>query len=192
MPPIPPAPRGQPEGQHPPPFLAAYPEKLPKQLKVSLFPLDITEKHIFTRGQFNAAIQPQLDAKSPLAIWAAAFMEATFQKVESLHPEVTGDAVSLALHDPLCIWYCMAYDDPKWKMTKDEDIRVETAGQWTRGMNVVDKRARVRRADDDDREVPGDTDGWLTGGHGNRLTRCIGSPGEDMFGPLLLKRVFEP
>jgi inosine-uridine nucleoside N-ribohydrolase len=192
MPPIPPAPRGQPVGQHPPPFLAPYPGRLSKRLEVALFPLDITEKHVLTRGQFNQALEAHLTVKSPLAEWTAAFMEATFQNVESLHPELTGGAVGLSLHDPLCVWYCMAQSDSKWKFIEGEDIRVETSGQWTRGMNVVDRRSRARSADDDEHEVPGDTDGWLTGGHGNRLRRCIGSPGEKTFGKWLLERVFEP
>lgn len=189
MPPTPPAPPGQPEGRHPPPFLAPYPAKLSRQLNVTLFPLDITEKHELTRGDFNKTLQPALEAQSPLAEWMAAFMEATFQKIESLHPEVRGDVVSLALHDPLCVWYCMADEDPKWKVTKDEDIRVETSGQWTRGMNVIDRRSRTKKDDGDEGEVAGDTDGWLSGGHGNRLQRCVGSPGEKIFGTFLLERV---
>ena len=190
MPPVPPAPSGQKEGVPPPPFLSAYPDNLSKKLKVTLFPLDITEKHMLTRGEFKAHIEPQLAKQSPLADWVAAFMKATFDKVEELHPEVSGDAVGLQLHDPLCVWYCMDDSNPKWNITEGEDIRVETSGQWTRGMCVVDRRSRKRREDDDDTEVPGDTDGWLTGGSGNRLQRCIGSPGEKTFGGLLLKRIF--
>ncbi len=195
MPPVPPAPPGQPEGQNPPPHLAPYPEKLSRQLKVTLFPLDITERHILTRGEFRAAIHSDLGAGSPMAEWVGAFMEATFQKVESLHPGVTGDGVSLQLHDPMCVWYCMTADEPKasqggkWEVLEGEDIRVETSGQWTRGMCVVDRRSRTKRADDDKGEVPGDTDGWLAGGHGNRLQRCVGSPDEKGFGGWMLGRV---
>ncbi|KAK3704260.1 hypothetical protein LTR37_013934 [Vermiconidia calcicola] len=191
MPPVPPAPPGQPEGEGTPPHLEPYPGKLSRRLKVTLFPLDITEKHVMTRGDFHAVIDPQIAAHSPLAEWAAVFMASTFGKVGSLHPEITGDAVGLSLHDPLCVWYCMIRDDPKWDVIEGEDIRVETSGQWTRGMNVVDRRSRRRRDDGDDSEVPGDTDGWLTGGSGNRLRRAVASPGEpDDFGRVLLKRVF--
>jgi inosine-uridine nucleoside N-ribohydrolase len=190
MPPVPPAPVGQKEGLPPPPFLSSYPEHLSRRLKVTLFPLDITEKHMLTRGEFKTSIEPRLAAGSPLAEWCLAFMNATFEKVESLHPEVTGDAVGLQLHDPLCVWYCMEDGNPKWKLVEGEDIRVETSGQWTRGMCVVDRRSRKRRDDTDESEVPGDTDGWITGGNGNRLNRCVGSPGPDTFGRLLLKRIF--
>lgn len=190
MPPVPPAPTGEKEGNPPPPYLASYPANLSRRLKVTLFPLDITEKHVLTRGDFKKALEPQMSAKSPLAEWTSAFMNATFDKVESLHPEVGGDAVGLQLHDPLCVWYCMSSSDPKWNITLDEDIRVETSGQWTRGMCVIDRRSRRRRDDDDEHEVPGDTDGWLTGGSGNRLSRCVASPGQDTFGKYLLQRVF--
>lgn len=190
MPPAPPAPPGQAEGQYPPPFLAPYPEKLSRRLSVTLFPLDITNRHTLTRGVFNAAVKPQLASKSPLAEWSAAFMEATFKKVEEFHPDLKGDAVGLQLHDPLCVWYCMADKDPKWKIVEGEDIRVETAGQWTRGMCVVDRRDRPRSDDDDEHQVPGDTGKWLSGGTGNRLRRCLDSPSRDGFGGYLLQRIF--
>ena len=192
MPPIPPAPPGSKEGSHPPPFLAPYPKKLSRRLKVTLFPLDITERHLLTRGDFKASLQPHMTAGSPLADWTNAFMSATFDKVESLHRETTGDAVGLQLHDPLCVWYCMAAADPKWKLLVDEDIRVETSGQWTRGMCVVDRRSRRKREDADEGEVAGDHGNWLHGGSGNRLRRCVGSPGEKTFGTYLLGRVFQP
>lgn len=191
MPPVPPAPKGQPEGQHPPPCLSPYPEKLSRRLKVTLFPLDITNKHTLTRGEYRQISKSQLAAKSPLAKWMTAFMDATFDKVESLHPDLSGDAVGLQLHDPLCVWYCMSSEDPKWSLTHEEDIRVETSGQWTRGMCVVDRRSRKKREDGDEHEVPGDTGSWLHGASGNRLQRCIESPGRDVFGRYMLQRIFE-
>ncbi|EFY84745.1 nucleoside hydrolase, putative [Metarhizium acridum CQMa 102] len=132
--PAPPAPLGQKEGVPPPPFLSSHPDNLSKRLNIPLFPLDITENHVLTRGEFEASLQPQLAAKSPLAEWVSAFMNATFEKVESLHPEVSRDAVGLQLHDPLTVWYCIDDANPKWKITEGEDLRVETAGQWTRGI----------------------------------------------------------
>ena len=191
MPPPPPAPPGVENTEEPPPpFLASYPNGLSRRLKVTLFPLDITEKHLLTRGEFRKTTEPQLAAKSPLAEWMSAFMNATFDKVESLHPDLSGDAVGLQLHDPLCVWYCMAQSDPQWELEMDEDIRVETSGQWTRGMCVVDRRERKRREDKHVGEIPGDTGNWLSGDAGNRLQRCIGTPGEKTFGGYLLKRVF--
>lgn len=103
MPPVPPAPPGQQEDQQPPPFLASYPKGLSRRLKVTLFPLDVTTKHLLTRGEFRTVVEAQSALKSPLAEWTAAFMEATFQKVESLHPEINGepDAVGEFLAYPI-------------------------------------------------------------------------------------------
>jgi len=190
MPPTPPAPAGAPEGAHPPPFLAPYPDKLSRRLKVTLFPLDITERHVLTRGEYNSTTKPLLAAKSPLAEWTTAFMYSTFDKMESLQRNVSGDAVPLQLHDPLCVWYCMAGSQEGWEYVEDEDIRVETSGQWTRGMCVVDRRSRRKRDDDDVGERPGDTGNWLSGGAGNRLGRCVATPGEKTFGGYMLKRIF--
>lgn len=191
MPPTPPAPPGTKEGQHPPPFLAPYPENLSRQVKVTMFPLDITERHVLTRGEYRSIIEPVLAAKSPLAEWTSAFLNSTFAKVESLQTDVSGDAVGLQLHDPLCVWYCMvAPNEAGWELKQDEDIRIETSGQWTRGMCVIDRRSRRKREDDDVGEKAGDSGNWLSNKAGNRVGRCVATPGEKTFGGYLLKRVF--
>ncbi|KAK8196770.1 hypothetical protein M8818_006937 [Zalaria obscura] len=191
MPPVPPAPPGKQSANPPPPFLAPYPEKLSRQLKVTLFPLDITTPHKITRGHFRDAVGPLLEAGSPLAEWVAAFLNSTFAKVESLSEGVEGDAVGLELHDPLCVWYAMTRDDPKWEVSAGEDVRIETSGQWTRGMCVVDRRNRKKRAGDDgEGDVPGDTGNWLSERSGNRVGRCVKTPGETVFAGFLIKRVF--
>ncbi|EON61302.1 hypothetical protein W97_00515 [Coniosporium apollinis CBS 100218] len=194
MPPVPPAPPGKQSAEPPPPFLKAYPEKLSRRLKVKLFPLDITERHVLTRGTFNSIVGPQLDAGSPLAEWMTAFLGSTFAKMESLTPGVSGDVVGLALHDPLCIWYTLLASSPHWTLAAaaPEDIRVETSGQWTRGMCVVDRRNRKKRLDDDGEggQVPSDAGNWLGVRSGNRIDRVVGTPGEERFGGVLLGRVF--
>ncbi|KAI7356472.1 fungal transcriptional regulatory protein [Hortaea werneckii] len=135
MPPTPPAPPGTKEGEHPPPYLASYPEKLSRQLKVTMFPLDITERHLIKRGEYRKTMEPVIASGSPLAEWTTAFLNATFDKVESLQSKVSGDEVGLQLHDPLCVWYCMIKaGEAGWKVNVDEDIRIETSGQWTRGV----------------------------------------------------------
>ncbi|KAF2722782.1 putative nucleoside hydrolase [Polychaeton citri CBS 116435] len=190
MPPSPPAPPGQPEGQHPPPYLAPYPQNLSRQLKATLFPLDITNYHLITRGVFRELNEPLLEAKSPLAEWVSAFLISTFNKVESLQKDVSGDSVGLQLHDPLCIWYCIAGAQKGWEIIKDEDIRIETAGQWTRGMCMIDRRQRKKREDNDIGERPGDSGDWLSGASGNRLRRVTASPDLEGFGRYLMKRIF--
>ena len=97
LPPAPPAPPGQRSDDSPPPFLAPYPEKLSRRLNVTLFPLDITHLHVMTRGQFRSQVGPLMEAGSPLAEWAFAFLKSTFAKVESLQEGVSGDAVGLEL-----------------------------------------------------------------------------------------------
>ena len=177
----------QEEDVAPLPFLPFYPDNLSKRLNVTLFPMDITGKHVLARGDLEASLEPLLAAKSPLAEWVSAFMKATFDKLVSTSPGVSRDTVAVPVHDVLTIWYCVDYDDPRWEISEGEDLRVETVGQWTRGMFVADRRSRKRKDDDCD-----DGDGRLTGGNGNgnRLNRCVGSPGQDIFGGLLLKRIF--
>ncbi|KAI6906754.1 nucleoside hydrolase, partial [Hortaea werneckii] len=128
MPPTPPAPPGAKEGEHPPPYLASYPQKLSRQLKVTMFPLDITERHLIKRGEYRKTMEPVIASGSPLAEWTTAFLNATFDKVESLQSKVSGDEVGLQLHDPLCVWYCMIKaGEAGWKVNVDEDIRIETS-----------------------------------------------------------------
>jgi len=128
-------------------------------------------------------------------------------------------ADSLEMHDPLCVFYMMTRNSPSWNLAPHapEDIRVETAGQWTRGMHVVDRRRRKKGGNVEQvmspgaavisnpmenlqvggevvpaEEAPGDGDGWLSVTKGNRINRIVGSPGEDMAGPYLISRVFTP
>lgn len=126
------------------------------------------------------------------------------------------------MHDPLCVFYMLTRNSPSWNLAPraPEDIRVETAGQWTRGMHVIDRRRRkkvggppsleqvkspgavdivnpmesatigdeaVKEAEE---QAEGDEYGWLHLQKGNRINRIVGTPGEDMFGPYLVARVF--
>lgn len=116
-------------------------------------------------------------------------------------------------------------NSPSWNLAPraPEDIRIETAGQWTRGMHVIDRRRRkkvggpstleqvkspgavditnpmenvsigsvgdagVKQAEE---QAEGDEYGWLHHGKGNRINRIVGTPGEEIFGPYLVARVF--
>jgi inosine-uridine nucleoside N-ribohydrolase len=203
----------------PPPKLSSlppYPTKLSRRLNLTLFPLDITTPHELTKSMFEAKVKPLIKAGSPLAEWTSVFMSKTFEKISFL----TGGQKDpgLSLHDPLCIWYMLTRSAPSWMVSPKgpEDIRVETGGQWTRGMHVVDRRNRrkggaelqvkspgavdisnpmekvVISGDNDAEydEVPGDDYGWLSLSKGNRINRIVSSPGEDAFGQYLLERVF--
>ncbi|EXJ77761.1 DNA glycosylase [Capronia epimyces CBS 606.96] len=170
--------------------LPPYPPRLSKQLKLTLMSLDITEFHILSRGAFSAYASELAKQGSPLAQWATAFMDPMFDKMERLHIGHEGEGAALALHDPLCVWYVLTRDDQRWKPSarSPEDIRVETAGQWTRGMTVGDKRPRKRR--NSDGEVPHDRGNWLGNRSGNRIYRMLESPGRDAAAPYLLDAIF--
>ncbi|KAF3769118.1 hypothetical protein M406DRAFT_98899 [Cryphonectria parasitica EP155] len=188
------------------PFLGPYPARLPRQLKLSLFPLDITTTHLLSKSYFSAQIQPHIDAGSPLARWMATFMFGAFDKIAS----IVGDSVNpgFDLNDPLCVWYMLTRDDPAWKaVPKPEDIRVETGGQWTLGMHVIDRRAISDPEDEEGGiiktspedpldavefdEAPGDHKSWRDVTRGNRINRIVGSPGEELFEKFLMQRMFE-
>lgn len=168
--------------------LAPYPGRLSKQLKLVLMALDITEHHVMTRSLFTSKAKELADRGSPLAQWMTAFLTPMLLKMAALHHGHDNDP-SLALHDPLCVWYLLTQDDPMWKPSKGspEDIRVETQGQWTRGMTVVDKRPRRRR--NSDGEAPHDRGNWLGRVSGNRIMRMMQSPGEDVAGAWMLDRI---
>lgn len=184
--------------------LPPYPEKLPRRLKLTLFPLDITSPHELRKGFFNQKIRPLIESGSPLAQWTETFMNGTFDKIDSMLGD--GSEPGLSLHDPLCIWYMLTQENPAWKaVPKPEDIRIETCGQWTRGMHVVDRRIRAKPGEKDSTvetnpddpmeavtldEVPGDTMGWLSVRKGNRINRMLESPGQDIFADVLLQKVF--
>lgn len=179
--------------------LPPYPAKLSQTLKLTLAPLDITGPHIIGKKYFEENIKPHVDAGSPLALWTSHFIMGAFRKIESILGD--GQEPELSLHDPLTVWYAMTHNDPGWKFpAKPEDLRVETSGQWTRGMHVIDRRIRskpeeaaVDVADDtivtlDD--VPGDDHSWLNARKGNRINRILASPGQELFKEVWMKKVF--
>lgn len=182
--------------------LKPYPA-LSRRLKLSLFPLDITTDHLLNKGYFTQRISPLVEAGSPLARWLEHVLSRTFDKIDSILGD--GSEPGLSLHDPLTVWYMMTRDDPAWTPSPDEDIRIETAGQWTRGMHILDRRTRGKPGVKQEAgqaekkelvdgvqldEVPGDTMGWLSRRRGNRVNRVVGSPGFDVFAEYLMKQLF--
>ena len=193
---MPPTPPSRPESLSDRHFLPPYPstnELENRRLNLVLFPLDITTRHSLRRDDFEKKIAGLLAEGSPLADWTQGFLGPTLKKMESLHHGHEGGGASLSLHDPLCVWYALTRVSHAslWQLKKAEDIRIETAGQWTRGMCVVDKRDRRTRDDDGEGgDVPGDTGGWLSRSRGNRIDRCIGTPGDKSLAPFLLDAIF--
>ncbi|KAI9713824.1 MAG: hypothetical protein M1820_000554 [Bogoriella megaspora] len=201
MPPPPPSSSSNPPPP-PPPFLGPYPPSLSQRLNLTLFPLDITTTHLLTRSQFHRTVSPLVSSGSPLAKWCTAFMDSTFSKMESLMERLPGadpGDVGLSLHDPLCVWYVLTQGGSRrgqWKKGGEEDVRVETSGQWTRGMCVVDRRGRREIGDGEGEvvgekgEVKGDHGGWLSRSRGNRVRRVVETPGVEVFAGELLERIF--
>ncbi|KAL3428017.1 inosine-uridine preferring nucleoside hydrolase [Phlyctema vagabunda] len=199
--------------------LPKYPTKLSRTLNLTLFPLDVTTPHGLHKSDFQAKTQPLIEAGSPLATWVSHFVGETFKKIESHSASKLIDP-AVELHDPLCVWYALTRSAPSWMLAPraPEDIRVETAAQWTRGMHVVDRRNRRKKGAPDvqvrspgavditnpmddliigkneveveDEIDPSDNGGWLRADRGNRINRIVGTPGEDSFGPYLLERIF--
>ncbi|KAJ6145716.1 hypothetical protein N7470_009611 [Penicillium chermesinum] len=171
-------------------YALTSPTKLSRPLTLRQFPLDITLRHNISRGEFRQAVAPLLKAGSPLAEWVDAFMGHVFQTLERLHPGHEGDDAELSLHDPVCVWYAITADDPKWapSASSPEDIRIETTGQWTRGQCVVDRRNRHRI--EDDKESSSDHGLWLSQSAGNRILRMDASPVEGNFGRVIIQKLF--
>lgn len=147
------------------------------------------------RKQFNDTIQPLIEAGSPLAEWTSAFLTSTFHKMETLYsvPEV-----GLQLHDPLTVFYLLVRNDPEKALTieEDEDVRVETSGQWTRGMCLVDRRNRksdkkAKVVEGEWEELPGDHGNWLNRDGGNKIAVAVQSRWVETFGRELIKRIFQ-
>jgi inosine-uridine nucleoside N-ribohydrolase len=207
----------------PPPLklstLPPYPPKLSRPLNLTLFPLDITTPHLLHRNHFASKLDPLIKLGSPLAEWTSAFVHRTYEKIESLTRKQADPG--LELHDPLTIWYMLTRDAPSWMLAPKapEDIRVETAGQWTRGMHVIDRRMRKKDGPPEqvkspgavdivnpmesvsvgqiiaspiekEGDAPGDNGSWLSSSKGNRINRIVSTPGEAAFGPYLMERVF--
>ncbi|KAF2856401.1 nucleoside hydrolase [Plenodomus tracheiphilus IPT5] len=171
--------------------LPPYPLSLSRRLTLKLFPLDTTEPHLLPKTMFESYMQKRGVIGSPLAEWAALFLDATFKKNASLNPQQDPTTAGLQLHDPLTIWYALSSLDSAWRF-QSEDVRVETSGQWTRGCCIVDRRGRpVREGTGSlEEEVVGDAGGWGDRRRGNRVAWCKGSPGVERFAGVLLERVF--
>lgn len=178
-----------------PTILPPYPprdELVWERLDVIMFPLDLTEAHYIRRDEFNAKIQPLVDKGSPLAEWTSAFLRTTFITMEKLHHGHGGGGTHLSLHDPMCVWYALKRESLKeqWTITDGDDIRIETTGYWTKGMCVIDRRSRKMGDDGEGGEVVGDKGGWLSRSGGNRVSRCVGTPGERALATYLLDSIF--
>lgn len=179
-----------PLGNLSPTTLPPYPPKEElalQRLQVLLFPLDLAQQHVLRRGEFEAKVEPRIKNGSPLAEWTNAFMSLIFNKLELSQPGLSRSNVGCYMPDPLCAWYVITNGTASgaWRFARDEDIRVETSGQWARGACFVDGRGRPKVEG-----LAGDEGGWLSTATGNRIHRCIATPGVDALAPFMLDTIF--
>lgn len=202
-------------------LLADYPSPATlgkERLNLVLFPLDITTPHTLTRSTLIAITMMRIKDGSPLAEWTAAFLDDLFARYASQWEGLGGPDTDISLHDLLPIWYALegskslsssssSSSDNGWKFDREMDIRVETQGQWARGMHIVDKRemhsmrekARHKLEDpameggiDTLKEVSGDSGGWINQRRGNRISVCVETPGPgpNKLAPLAMQTIF--
>ncbi|KAM5505410.1 hypothetical protein McanMca71_001256 [Microsporum canis] len=162
------------------PTLPCPPGRLDRPLTLKMAPLDLTHRHNFTPSAFRAAIQPRLSAGSPVAELVSTVVEHTFDTIRALRLARQGrEAVEgeeeMSLHDPVCVWYVLTGGGWRWS---ERDVRVETRGQWTRGMTVVDRRVRAEMdtAEAEEAEAREDDRGWWRVG-ANRVGVLEEGPG---------------
>lgn len=207
IPPTPPNDPSNPTPNPPPPHLSPYPPHLSRRLLLTLLPLDITTRHLLYHSTTFRIVEPLREAGSPLAEWVCAFLGPTWRR--SKESGLDG----LSLHDPLAIWYAISranFTSPEddWQIKPELDIRVEAAGQWTRGACIVDRRGRKKTkgygkvleedksgpavSEEEIKPRPGDAGGWLDERLGNRVDLVVESPGDTVrtFENELLGRIF--
>jgi len=166
--------------------LKPYPEVLPKRLKLTAFPLDVSTVHTLSLDTFDAVTESLSERGSPLAQWIHHFLAPTFVHLKTIY---TDSNISLSLHDPLCIWYLLT-DGKGWTIKESVDVRVETEGQWTRGMSVVNRRKKIIEENLESPVKTHDRDVWLHRGHGNRVRVVLDSEYKTRFGEVMLRRIF--
>ena len=166
--------------------LKAYPEPLPKQLKLTAFPLDVTTSHTLSLDTFDTVAKSLSDRGSPLAQWVNHFVAPTFAHLKTIYIDRDAD---LSLHDPLCVWYLLTNGEG-WSIDEPVDVRIETQGQWTRGMSVVDMRMKVVEENLENPVKMYDRGVWLHRGHGNRVRVATDSQYKMSFGETMLKWIF--
>lgn len=158
-----------------PEFISSKAE-LRKTLDLKLFALDITCQHVLIQKKFQSIVSAWMEKESPLAEFLNAVLSSTFIKIHSeetveVAPTYAIGEASVSLHDPVVVWYAITGGAGSWEIVH-EDVRVETTGQWTRGMCCVDQRPRKRAAKG-----------------GNRVGVVKKSGWEEKFGNVLLARI---
>ncbi|PRT54367.1 Inosine-uridine preferring nucleoside hydrolase [Wickerhamiella sorbophila] len=152
--------------------------QLPKPLDLTIFPLDITTKHVMTSKEIEQVLDSRI-ARHPgswLLKWVKIWTKLSLEKMEVVYgwPDAP-----LQMHDPLTAAYSI---DPANGWTLEElDIRVESAGSWCLGKTLTDDRSRGSIDNN-----PHDYHRWHMSGSGNKVKMVTGSPYPE-FGSFLLE-----
>ncbi|KAI5280578.1 hypothetical protein KEM52_004099, partial [Ascosphaera acerosa] len=196
-------------------FRPPSPSTASAPLTIKLFPLDVTTRHRLSRGLFAARTAAPAAAGSPLAAWLRPMVEHTLALMDRTSTVHKGDArTSMSLHDPLTAWYAVTAGRAQqypWTMSARSplDLRVETMGQWAKGMCLYDRRTRKMIEEESQGEQGGEggeEDGaggkaakaakkgadhgeWLNPRKGNRVHVVEGTPGTERFAGELLDRI---
>ncbi|PWW76238.1 nucleoside hydrolase [Tuber magnatum] len=172
--------------------LKPIPETLSCRLNLTMFPLDITRAHLLTQEAFTNAIAPLLNypSPSPLAQWTEIFVNATIAHIKEIFAGEKIEDIGLSLHDPLCVYYVLTQKHGGWEALEDRDVRIETRGQWTRGMCIVDSRGKRVEPDVARPVLLGDEGVWLHCGFGNRVRQMVKGPDKEGTVGEMLKRIY--
>lgn len=154
-------------------------------LHLLLVPLDITLQHPMHLDEVRRIVGGTLKQYpgSVLAQWIDVWLTTSFENYGKIFDKGPENAV-VTLHDPLTAMYALQ-GDQQW-VVKTMDVRVETEGQWTTGMTVVDRRGREKREEE---FRPVDHGKWITLGEGNSVDVLVDTPIKTSFSTTLLKRI---
>ncbi|KAE8383714.1 Inosine/uridine-preferring nucleoside hydrolase domain-containing protein [Aspergillus bertholletiae] len=169
-----------------PPYL---PERLSGRLRLTLVPLNITRCHVLSRQVFGEIVTPSVEAGSPLATFVDGFMRGMFDWIEAVKPR-HGEPV-FPLFDPLAVWYAMTSSGSAWEVTEKLDIRVETCGEWTKGMLILDRRSLVRPSQTNVRAIEAGPEEWSGVRAGNRVNRIVRAPEGICLAKHMMHRIFD-
>ncbi|SCV37113.1 related to inosine-uridine preferring nucleoside hydrolase [Fusarium fujikuroi] len=156
--------------------LPAYPDRLSKQLNVTIFPMDLTNSHCITYNAFIDTVKPLADSGSPLSTLAYTFMKGIHDNCDKdcIFLEGTNEEC-ITLHDPVPVWYALGRDF--WNISAPKDLRLESLGQWTKGMHVEYQINMTAEANSP--LNPGTR-------QGNRVRQALESPGRDEFQRMIM------
>lgn len=157
-----------------------YHVTLPRPVLVTIFPLDITMQYNLYENQFFTAVEERAKSGSPLTVWSSEWLQSTFDTARRLN--VDSSDVHINMHDPLATWYAICGEEHGQWEAHEQDVRVETEGQWSRGVTVEDNRGRQKT------DTEAEDDGKWLGRGGNVVKVVTKAPVE--VGALLVERIY--